>query len=259
MERSGLTRRFAVGRPEHFDPTCSILTAPTENFKFFVDSPQCRHILLACCHDAGYAPMLGQYAANQSVLGRVTLVEGSPLPARISALPFKRTRFTSVFSQGVAGDSGQSGSGSAAPRQSSSTSTTAAFLAGAGRRPTPQSYVSTLVQSERLGPVLKDDAGKRYDMPLDVSPAAVEIMRGAQLCYHFYLRGECSLRTNACPRNHKWAAPLTDEYFDALWYIVRQKPCFQEKRSKNGEPGCCDEKCFYSHGTRGVQNAASSA
>lgn len=225
-----------------------------------MDSPQCRHVLFAACHDAGYAPMLGQYAANQSVLGRVTLVEGSPLPARISALPFKRARFTSVFSQGAAsGDSGQSGSGSVEPRQPSSTSTTAAFLAGGGRRPTPQSYASSLVQWERLGPVLKDDAGKRYDRPLRVPDVAVDTMRNAGLCYYLYLRGECSLRKDTCTRNHRWAAPLTDEHFDALWSIVRHKPCFQEKRSKNGEPGCCDEKCFYSHGTRDVQNAAASS
>ncbi len=35
----------------------------SEVLDFHVSNPQCEHILLACCHDAGYVPVLRQYAA----------------------------------------------------------------------------------------------------------------------------------------------------------------------------------------------------
>ncbi|KAK1240176.1 hypothetical protein MKX08_007618 [Trichoderma sp. CBMAI-0020] len=70
-----------------------------ENIKFFVDSPQCKHLVVACGHDTGYAPFLGQFVGDKQVAERITLLEGTPLPAVIQHLGLKKTRFTSVFNE----------------------------------------------------------------------------------------------------------------------------------------------------------------
>lgn len=94
------------------------------------------------------------------------------------------------------------------------------------------------MQAQRLGPILLDEAGKRYDRPLDVRWKLVGDLKSANLCNWLYLRGECS----GCPRNHARAA-LSDQEFDALWFVARQGRCYKDRKG-----GCPDPKCIYGHG-----------
>lgn len=194
-----------------------------ECMKFYVDSSQCKHIVLGCCHDSGYAPFLGQFVADNSASERITLLEGSPFPPPIKALGFKRiTRFQTVFTcQGR--HSPPNGTSSSPP---SSPSTPTRF------------YVNNAVQWDRLGPVVVNSAGLRYDRPLLVDKALVERLKKANLCHWLFLRGECV----GCARNHVHHL-LTDAEFDALWSLARQGRCFKDRKGGN----CSDPKCIYGH------------
>ncbi|KAJ4175837.1 hypothetical protein NW755_014737 [Fusarium falciforme] len=188
-----------------------------EYLKFFAESPQCKHIMLACCHDSGYAPFLGQFVADKSALERITLLVGSPAAPSIRKLGFKHvTQFRSVFtftgSQEGTYSSVQGGQ---------------VF-----------SYAVPPRQFARLGPISANN-GRRADPPLSVEQQLVERMKRLNLCSWLFLRGEC----RGCPRNHRHP-PLSDVEFDALWYIARQGRCFKDRRD-----GCSDAKCIYGHGS----------
>ncbi|KAK4071347.1 hypothetical protein Purlil1_13425 [Purpureocillium lilacinum] len=135
-------------------------------------------------------------------------------------------------------------------RQPPSTSPKATVLAGTGKWPTPAIIVNHLVKPDRLGPVLRDDAGHRYDNMMGfVSGSSMELVREARLCYFWFLRGECSLAT--CTRNHNWSAPLCPFQFDGLLTLARRIPCPQGTL-------CSDPKCVYGHRITSAQNEPSS-
>ena len=65
--------------------------------KFYLESPQCRRLILACGHDSGYAPFLGQFF-GEGFAGRITLLEGgSKFPPAIKQLGLETTSFSSLF------------------------------------------------------------------------------------------------------------------------------------------------------------------
>lgn len=188
-----------------------------EYLKFYAEIPQCKHIMLACCHDSGYAPFLGQFVADKSIEERITLLVGSPATPRIKQLGFKRvTHFRSVFTSAVSQE------GSNTPVQS----------AQAYSLPIPAR------QFEKLGPIMAKN-GRRVDSPLSVEQQLAERVKRLGLCSWLFLRGEC----RGCHRNHQHPL-LSDEEFDALWYISRQGRCYKDQRD-----GCLDPKCIYGHGS----------
>jgi hypothetical protein len=188
---------------------CSI----SENLKFYVDTPQCKHILLACCHDGGYAPFLGQLLGDPNVLERVTLIEGGFVASAFQQLNFKTTSFPSVF---MALDSTN----------------------GPVRDTKKFTIEVSPQQTCKLASVLVNSFGHRMDVPLSVDENLLKSMKTLNLCHWLFLRGEC----RGCLRNHAHR-PLTDAEFDALWLIARQGFCNRAKQSR-----CDDTKCIYGHG-----------
>lgn len=190
----------------------------TEALSFYIGNSQCRHIILGCCHDSGYAPALGEFAAEQSSRDRITLLKGSNIHPRIQDLGFTKTlQLESVF---------------ALPEGT---------IPSLPDKPTPpppsRRFWNPLITPDRLGPVLRNKNGQRVDKVLNVSSDSqhVKSFRKAKLCYFYYLRGECS----GCGRNHRAPQLKTAEY-EALWFLARQGVCV-----KGGE--CDDPKCIYSH------------
>jgi len=186
----------------------------SENVKFYLDMPQCKHILLAFCHDGGYAPFLGQLLGGDSnTLERVTLVVGGSVAAAFQPLKLKTTSFPSV---------------SLAP---SSTNEPV--------RDTKKFTIEVSSQQMcKLASVLVKSSGRRMDVPLSVDESLLKSMKTLNLCHWLFLRGEC----RGCSRNHAHR-PLTDPEFDALWLDARQGPCNRAKQSR-----CDDTKCIYGHG-----------
>lgn len=217
--------------------------------------------MLACGHDTGYAPFLGQFAGNKQVAERITLLEGSPFPPVIRDLGFKRTQFTSVFNSVTQSTVSACLVGPAGGR--SVMSTMAETLTDRGNKlgspktlgqggpvvpavsGTPMGYRNPRSQSDRLAPVLTDQNGRRVDRSLKINMSVVERIKKGLLCYHFFLRGECVLPT--CRRNHAHR-PLTDEEFDALWVLARQGQCYKsQKADRNAGDDCSDAMCVYGH------------
>ena len=189
---------------------------------------QCKHVILGCGHDAGYAPFLEHFAGDRVVRERITLLEGSKVQPKIRALGFEHTiRFETVFDVLKVLE----GSTSISPSRSS-----ASIM---GPSP-PFLHYSVQVQelSERLGPVLRDSKGKRIDKELKVDSSLVNIMRARNLCAWFYLRGECK----GCPRIHS-VDILEGRNYDALWMVSRRGACNKIRKGKD----CDDDRCIYGH------------
>ena len=71
-----------------------MIECATEVLRFHTGNPQCRHILLGYYNDAGYVPVLRQYAAQSSVSERITLLSAGPVRPDMESLGF---RVTSIF------------------------------------------------------------------------------------------------------------------------------------------------------------------
>src|SRR5437763_12528847 len=97
--RRGRRIRYEVGiRRVTIAHHWSLMILCLESVKFFVESPQCKHIVLGCCHDSGSAAFLGQFVADKLTLERITLLEGNPVRPSIRSLGFKTaTQFLSLF------------------------------------------------------------------------------------------------------------------------------------------------------------------
>lgn len=228
MRRSEASIVFHFLIPSSVKNRLTFVAFPADSFNFFLDSFQCKHIMLACGHDAGYAPFLGKFLGNAEVADRITLLEGSPPPSAIRKLNLKSKRFPSVF------HTVQHTTSPPPPP------TSAAKPPAWHHQPFRQGHVS------KFGPILKGDDGVRVDKPITVNPATVERMRSLKLCYFLFMRGQCSLGAD-CKRNHAFR-PLTDEEFYALWSLARMGRCFQNRKA-NGQPekDCADEACVYGH------------
>lgn len=224
-------------------------------------SYQCKHLVLACGHDSGYAPFLGQFAADSQFSGRMTLLQGlSPFPSEISNLGFKTTRFTSIFNEQTppatwANRAGAASRGQDIIRTTAEGNTRINGVVAATMAPTlthresGRGWVRPEVQSERLGPVVKDQNGWRIDKPLSVNSETLEKMKKKNLCYFLFLRGECILRS--CSRYHHHATLSPTEY-DALWTLARHGKCYARARAgQDNRQDCSDAMCVYSHGRGG--------
>ncbi|KAK0715432.1 hypothetical protein B0H67DRAFT_239948, partial [Lasiosphaeris hirsuta] len=67
-------------------------------FRQFAESPSCRRVLLAGCHDNGYVRMLEKYAHhNRTVADKVTLVKSFQTGSEFASLRFASTTMETVF------------------------------------------------------------------------------------------------------------------------------------------------------------------
>jgi hypothetical protein len=217
-------------------------------------------VLLACCHDTGYIPVLRHYAAQPLALERVTLLSGGNLRLDMSNLGFKTTDlFESLFSQGewqvilqssksvrskqktknaIAG--GLQPQSPASPPESSALPVRNGSVSKSNGESTPSTERKTMTGWERLKPILRNNQGKRIDRPLSEDKNFIDAMRKADLCHYHYLKDDC--KTN-CHYNHNYSRPLTDREFEALWILSRQNRCHKSRRS-----GVCeDESCIFGH------------
>ena len=69
-------------------------------FKLNINNRHCKHILLGCSHDNGYARLLEEFGHQQNRT-QITLVEGVPFERELAGLTtqFAQTRFENVFRQ----------------------------------------------------------------------------------------------------------------------------------------------------------------
>lgn len=218
----------------------------TECLNFFVDIPQCKHIIFGACHDSGYAPFLGKFAADASIRDRITLLHGTssrPHPS-IAILGFgKLLRLDTVFAPNsplavTTPPPSIPIHPHRSPTRKASSETSSSRLASSTQLFNPRPM------SERLGPVMITNHGEgleRVDrfLDIDVSSSYLNVVRQRKLCHGFYLRGKCD---GKCQKSHV-APPLNAREFDYLWYLARGGLCYQKRKGK-----VCDDKlCVYGH------------
>ncbi|KAL8649552.1 MAG: hypothetical protein Q9226_005528 [Calogaya cf. arnoldii] len=205
-----------------------------ELFHFYINSLQCKHVLLGVSHDSGYVPFLEQFVADEAVRDRVTLLEGYQVSPAIRNLGFKRSvRFPSVFAPGWTPVGQSSASQAQLP-----TPVTAS-------RVTKGPFQSSAVDSSRLGPVMKNEKGQRIDKDLNVDPGIVQAIQKKNLCQWLFLKGTCV----GCERNHAHS-PLNKREYNALWSVARRASCYKDRKAK----GCNDPTCIYGHPAKPVSN-----
>ena len=234
LGKKALITRFEVRTKQTVLCTLGWWNAP-ECLDFFVGNQQCKHIIFGACHDSGYAPYLGRFAAEVSIRDRITLLRGAAIHPRIAALGFQKTlKLEHVFTPHMVDTIPVSASKSSPPvRATSSTLPIRPLTAATG-------FSNTAALSNRLGPVIRNKEGKRIDKLLDVDITSpyLGVIRQNRLCPWFYLRGRCE----GCDRNHR-APPLNARESDYLWYHARHGLCHKVRKDKD----CEDPKCVYGH------------
>lgn len=223
-----------------------------ESTKFFLESFQCKHVLLACGHDSGYAPFLGQFVGDKPTADRITLLEGSPFPTTIRDLGLNSVQFGEIFNKftqqamPVNAWARSAAPGTLADRgNTAGRSMVEGLSALVPRTARPAELHNPHAKPDRLGPVLTDQNGRRVDRELQVNEVVVERIKKGDLCFYFFLRGACLAKK--CERNHVHR-PLTDEEFDALWWLARQGRCHKNRRAdRDTANDCSDAMCVYGH------------
>ena len=128
---------------------------------FFVESSHCKHIVVACGHDIGYALFLGQFVGDKQAAERMTLLEGSPFPEVIKNLGLKKTQFSAVFNKVMK----PAVLATSAELTWSNVATVNRPITGelgvsSGLATPSNGYRDPKAQSDRLGPVSKGENGR---------------------------------------------------------------------------------------------------
>ncbi|KAF4633633.1 hypothetical protein G7Y89_g4476 [Cudoniella acicularis] len=195
-----------------------------------MSNPQCEHILLACCHDDGYVPVLRQYSAQPSFSERLSLLSVGAVRPNMAALGFRTTLILeSVFHSNVSPwppespisvRSQKTSDPGGDERSSSLTSASAPLDASC---------------SVRFGPIKRNSSGKRIDKVLSVGKDLLQTLKKKDLCHEHYLRSDCL--DKSCKRKHNRPKPLSQKEFDALWLIARSGKCFRMRKTGGGNFG----------------------
>jgi len=239
----GFTRRYplvdfvdvGLGKEEADNKLKKVLS-------FHIGNPQCEHILLACCHDAGYTPELREYAAQSSYCSRVTLLLAGRVRSDMSTLGFRATRlFEPLFSSNSSPSIPQAlPNGKARQLSVSNIQQTVDLITAEASSQVKEKLVKNC---GRLRPIRRNSVGKRIDKDLSVDPRVLQDMRERNLCSWHYLRSDC--QKSSCERNHNYPRPLSAEEYDAQWFIARQGGCYAQRKRGN----CEDDLCMYGHGS----------
>jgi len=186
-----------------------------DKIAFHVESWQCQHLFVACCHDAGYAPQLSQFATSK----KVTLVDAGLFHPRLASLGFPKIQFPGLFEEPMISE---------------------VVAMSNGKEQPMKQFQNPYALQARLQPVLSDTkTGTRYDRILNPKLELVKKMQGLGLCHYFYLAGECK----GCEKTHKADRKLTVDEFDALWSISRRGQCYKNRKKQS----CEDVLCIYGH------------
>lgn len=207
-------------------------------FRVHVKDVHCKHVFLGGSSDNGYARVLEPYAGDEVIKNRITMLEGPPFAAELSALvgKFRVTSFSEVFRSKKLGSASHS-SLAGTPQLPGSTyaktasSGTTVELEMAQKNPLGALKLPT-------GGILRNKQGQRVDKPIPpVSDNLFCLMRDAKLCNYYHLGSHCPLKR--CEYIHE--PRLYGEHLNARRLVARLSPC------KLKDLDCADKNCFYGH------------
>lgn len=211
-----------------------------EFFGFFANGRQCKHIILGCCHDPGYASLLEPHRVNDALISRVTLVEPSRLGWQYKDLPFPSMKMNSNIFR----DPGHIVGRQATPKAmnvASPSSTRSSSVSGSNCS-TPRDPLTS--PNRPLYPVdivlNKDNErldGKIGEQNVMASESVKRRLTEQNVCFSFHLKGKCMARR--CPSSHD--RTFSQDEVIALAKVVRRTtPC-------NFGSACRSAVCMFGH------------
>ena len=66
-------------------------------FHLFANNIQCKHLIVGCCHDAAYVPMLERFTSNPITASSITLLKSYEVLTTFKDLPFEFVEFPNSF------------------------------------------------------------------------------------------------------------------------------------------------------------------
>ncbi|RMJ06972.1 hypothetical protein CDV36_013436 [Fusarium kuroshium] len=207
-------------------------------FRQFVGNPTCRHVIFGACHDNSYVRLLEDYAHDESVVERVTLLHGFSVGREFHQLGFKSMTMSGVFRDGAVQDERPSTRQPQPTSHSATVPTMPTWATAVGSKADPGPRGSDSVK----GAVRVNMAGQRIDQDLRDPPQRAQDSwkhktgkAGMRYCRPYHLVGSCS--SPACVYSH---GPLSDEEKLVFRRQVRMEPCHTGLQ-------CRDATCFYGH------------
>ncbi|KAK3940250.1 hypothetical protein QBC46DRAFT_385688 [Diplogelasinospora grovesii] len=215
-------------------------------FKQFVENPTCRHVIFGACHDNGYVRLLEEYAVDNAVAERVTLVHSFDIGKEFASLKFKSTKMDGVF-HGKPLESVKSPLSSSLLSAQVQDGRTGTSLTWAARAEAAKSVdkakatVSLKAKDLPPGAVLVNADGQRVDAEL-TQPSQNGVdgwhhktkVAGIKYCRAYHLLGGCK---GGCGYSH---GPLSEEEKLVYRNRLRREVCHVGVQ-------CLDPRCFYGH------------
>ena len=248
-----------------------------EVFKLDLHNCHCRHILIGCSHDNGYARLLEDVADRQN-LNRVTLLEGVPFERELASLKTKydTTRFPGLFrtakvtvplhppppmpqpismlqpqpqpaSMAFPSPHYQAPYQPSVVRPPSASTSNPMFMnpmapSWASAAVAPTNHVASPPLTPQISPpgsniIPRNRWGQRVDPIMSYDKAEVQRVKKLKMCNVHYLRKDCGYG-DGCTHDHSYQ-PNKNE-LQTLEYVSRMTPC------RFGSD-CDDIKCIYGH------------
>ncbi|KAL1646115.1 hypothetical protein SLS58_003535 [Diplodia intermedia] len=235
-----------------------------EHLKLNLYSPTCRHIMLGCSHDNGYARILGEISNYDYLVDKITLLEGVPFGREFAALPFfKIQKFEGLFRPHKINTFGMDGLPTPFPppglgvltntnkvnavTKVSSPSPSVAPATTAGASAGWANVAAKAASLPLVGPkqntrdpnnIPRNRKGQRIDPPTkNYDKEETNRVKRIKMCNVHFLRHECPFGNN-CTHVHDYTP--TKSELDTLKLVARMAPCIHGT-------GCDDPKCIYGH------------
>jgi hypothetical protein len=230
-----------------------------ELFKLNLYDCHCRHVLLGCSHDNGYARLLEETIADRDLTGRISLIEGVQFERELASIKgsYRVTKFDGLFRDTkivVPTTQGWNSTPAMRPPPAATTnsiSTTVARASSSGSAPATWAATTAAAANADLTdltiskpstpapPIVeRNKYGERVDrvdfrtIPKD----ELNRVKKLKLCNLFYLLGDCPNLN--CYHTHEYKLGKNERVL--LQAVARMTPCHFGTE-------CDDAGCIYGH------------
>ncbi|KFA49116.1 hypothetical protein S40293_07112 [Stachybotrys chartarum IBT 40293] len=213
-------------------------------FQLHLPDTHCQQILFGGTADNGYARLLGPHAEDETMRGRITLIEGPPFAYELVRIKdkFRTASFKDVFRSGKLLNSKRRVSFPANPSTipSGGYASAVAKVSLPSVPPPATQKGSTTSRAVIPTQLLRNNLGQRVDAPLTYSQKDFISLKNRRLCNHFHILGKCPYFDEYGNCHHVHGERLSLGQAAALRAVARQSPCHLRLN-------CSDPDCLSGH------------
>jgi len=210
-------------------------------FRLHLDDVHCQQILFGGTADSGYARLLGPFLENETICGRITLLEGPPFARELADIKEKfRTVPFDLFRNQKLSNVKRRVSFQLTPPATPSTDYATAAARASASPSTSIAMLSAPPAAQSSPVVLRNSRGQRVDSILSYSKEDYISLKGRRLCNNFHLLGRCRFLDSFGKCQHEHGERLNPKQLLALRIVARQSPC-------QWGLNCVDVDCFAGH------------